>query len=230
MVALGLTAILMPFLSIRPAYAAPALVDQLPAEATALNLHFDDIELLGYHLQQRRLSPGDTLPVTLYWRPQRHSDLNYSFYLHLLNDVGRTLVRNYGFPGGGSLQTSRWEPGIIYEDRWELSIPQSARGETPLHVQIGWWKYPEDFHILARTHSNSIVDPVLLEAGVFSDNGAGDEFQLEHAIWPLDFGNSMRLLAWEQNGPDITLLWEATTRPGPDLQVFVHVLNNPGSR
>ena len=226
-VALGLAAILMPFLSIRPAYAAPALVDQLPVDATALNLLYDDIKLLGYLIPRQQFGPGDTVPVTLYWSPVQRSDLNYSFYLHLLNDVGRTLVRNYGFPGGGSLQTRKWEPGSIYEDRWELPIPHSARGETPLHVQIGWWKYPEDFHILARTHSNSIVDPVLLEAGVFSDNGAGDEFQLEHAIWPLDFGNSMRLLAWELNGPDITLLWEATARPGPDLQVFVHVLKNP---
>ena len=226
-IALGLTAMLLPFLSIRPAYAIPAIVDELPEDATSLNLVYDDIELLGYQIPRQQFLPGDTIPVTFYWRPLQRSDLNFSFFAHLLNAAGRTLVRNYGFPGGGSLQTRKWEPGSIYEDHWELPIPQSARGETPLHVQIGWWKYPEDFHIPARTHSNSIVDPVLLEAGVFSDNGAGDDFQLEHAIWPLDFGNSIRLLAWEQNGPDITFLWEATARPGPDLQVFVHVLNNP---
>ncbi len=219
-VALGLTAILLPFQTILPAYAVPALVDELPSDVTELSLLYNDIELLGYRTPRQQFAPGDTIPVTLFWSPVRRSDQNYSFYLHLLNDAGRTLVRNFGYPGGGSLQTSKWKPGVIYEDRWELPVPAHARGETPLRVQIGWWKYPEDFHIPARTDSDSIVDPVLLEAGVFNDMGAGERFQLKNAIWPLDFGSSIRLLAWENNGPDISLLWEATAQPEPDLQVF----------
>lgn len=227
MVALGLTATAIPFLSILPAYATPAQIDRLPAAATELNLRYDDIELSGYHIPQQRFGPGDTVPVTFYWSPVRRSDLNYSFFVHLLNDAGRTLVRNFGFPGGGSLQTSEWKPGVIYEDRWELQVPVDARGETPLRAQVGWWKYPEDYHIPARTVRDSIVDPVLLEAGVFNDMGAGEKFQLENAIWPLDFGNSIRLLAWEQNGSEISLLWEATAQPEPDLQIFLHLLDNP---
>ena len=224
-VALGLTAILMPFLSILPAYAPPAIVSELPAEATALNLHFDDIELLGYHVQQRRLGPGDTLPVTLYWRPLRHSDLNYSFYLHLLNSVDRVLVRNYGFPGGGSLQTSRWEPGIIYEDRWVLELPEDAGGQTSLRVHIGWWKYPDGYAVPGTDPGGSEVDPVLIPAGAFAD-GNDVDLMLTQKIEPLLYGNSIRLLAWEREGPDVALLWEVSERPEPNLHVFLHVLDN----
>ena len=224
-VALGLTAILMPFLSILPAYATPAIVSELPAEATALNLHFDDIELLGYHVQQRRLGPGDTLPVTLYWRPLRHSDLNYSFYLHLLNSVDRVLVRNYGFPGGGSLQTSRWEPGIIYEDRWVLELPEDAGGQTSLRVHIGWWKYPDGYAVPGTDPGGSEVDPVLIPAGAFAD-GNDVDLMLTQKIEPLLYGNSIRLLAYEREGPDVALLWEVSERPEPNLHVFLHVLDN----
>ena len=224
-VALGLTAILMPFLSILPAYATPAIVSELPAEATALNLHFDDIELLGYHVQQRRLGPGDTLPVTLYWRPLRHSDLNYSFYLHLLNSVDRVLVRNYGFPGGGSLQTSRWEPGIIYEDHWVLELPEDAGGQTSLRVHIGWWKYPDGYAVPGTDPGGSEVDPVLIPAGAFAD-GNDVDLMLTQKIEPLLYGNSIRLLAYEREGPDVALLWEVSERPEPNLHVFLHVLDN----
>ncbi len=224
-VALGLTAILMPFLSILPAYAPPAIVSELPAEATALNLHFDDIELLGYHIQQRRLGPGDTLPVTLYWRPVRRSDLNYSFYLHLLNNVDRVLVRNYGFPGGGSLQTSRWEPGIIYEDRWVLELPEDAGGQTSLRVHIGWWKYPDGYAVPGTDPGGSEVDPVLIPAGAFAD-GNDVDLLLTQKIEPLLYGNSIHLLAYEREGPDVALLWEVSERPEPNLHVFLHVLDN----
>ena len=225
-VALGLTAILMPFLSIRPAYAAPAQVDQLPADATAVNLLYDDIKLLGHLIPRQQFGPGDTVPVTLYWSPVQRSDLNYSFYLHLLNDVGRTLVRNYGFPGGGSLQTRKWEPGSIYEDRWVLPVPENARGHTSLRVQIGWWKYPEGFSILARSGNGTIQDPLRFDAGSFRGRNVVDGHQLENAIWPLEFGDSIRLLAYELEGSEVTLLWEASGRSEPDLHVFLHVLDN----
>ena len=225
--ALAGVAILIPWTSIRPAYGRPAIVAELPVEATAQTLYFDDIVMVGHHIPKRQYGPGETIPVTFYWSPLRRSGLDFSFYLHLLNSVDRVLVSNYGFPGRGSLQTSRWEPGVIYQDLWELQVPEDARGHTSLRVQIGWWKYPEGLSILATTGDGAIQDPVRFDAGSFRGSNVADELPLEHAVWPLEFGNSIRLLAWEQNGPDITLLWEATARPAPDLQVFVHVLNNP---
>jgi len=225
--ALGAFAVLIPLFSIRPAYHHPPLVDELPVAAAPTDLSFGNIELAGYVIPQGQVGPGDTLPVTLYWRPREQSDLNYSFFVHLLDEVGRILVRNYGFPGGGSLETSRWQPGVIYEDHWELPVPSDARGELPLRVQIGWWKYPEDFTIPAKTRDGSLIDPVLLDAGSFSDGGTGENLPLENAIWPLEYGKSIRLLAWEQDGQEITLLWEAGAKPPPDLQVFLHLLDDP---
>ncbi len=224
MLALSLVAIALPFISIRPAYALPPVVDELPARATLLTLQFGDVELLGYHLDQQRHAPGDTLQVTLYWRPLRRSDKNFSFFLRLLNSEDHTLVSRYGHPGSGSLRTSRWEPGLIYEDRWVLPLPEDMRGRTPLRVHIGWWKYPDGYAVLATNGIDAVpLDPILLQAGAFTDADDSGK-QLPHTIEPLEFGDSIRLLAWELDGADVALLWEASDRPEPDLHVFLHVL------
>ena len=225
-ITLGLVAVTLPFLVIRPAYQLPAIIDELSTRATPLSLLFGDVELLGYHLDQQRLAPGDTMPVTLYWRPLRRSDKNFSFFLRLLNSEDQTLVSRYGHPGSGSLRTSRWEPGLIYEDRWALQLPEDMRGRTPLRVHIGWWKYPDGYAVPATNGIDGVpLDPILLQAGAFTDaDDSGN--QLPHTIEPLEFGDSIRLLAWELDGVDVALLWEASDRPEPDLHVFLHVLAN----
>ena len=222
-VALGAVALALPFASIRPAYAPPPIVAGLPEDATPLPLRFGDVELLGYRLERRRHAPGDILPVTLYWRPRRPSDQDFSFFLRLLDDEDRILVNRYGHPGSGALRTTRWQPGVIYEDRWDLRIPQDLSGRTALRVHVGWWKYPDGYALPGVNADGAVADPVILEAGAFSDGDDRDE-RLAQVIEPLLFGDSLRLLAWERDELEISLLWEVKSRPPPGLHVFLHAL------
>ena len=223
LVALGLVAVALPLTSIRPAYAPPAIVAGLPDDATPLPLRFGDVELLGYRLEERRHAPGDILPVTLYWRPLRASDQDFSFFLRLLDDEDRILVNRYGHPGSGMLRTSRWQPGLVYEDRWDLKIPEDLTGRSALRVHIGWWKYPDGYALPGVNAGGVEADPVILRAGAFS---AGDDrdSSLAQVVEPLLFGDSIRLLAWERDENEISLLWEVESRPPPDLHVFLHAL------
>ena len=223
LVALGLVAVALPFTSIRPAYAPPAIVAGLPEDATPLPLRFGDVELLGYRLEGRRHAPGDILPVTLYWRPTRRSEQDFSFFLRLLDDEDRLLVNRYGHPGSGMLRTTRWQPGLVYEDRWDLKIPEDLTGRTALRVHIGWWKYPDGYALPGVNAGGEEADPVILKAGAFSDGDDRDR-SLAQVIDPLFFGDSIRLLAWERDELEISLLWEVASRPQPDLHVFLHFL------
>ena len=223
LVALGLVAVALPYTSIRPAYAPPAIVAGLPDDATPLPLRFGDVELLGYRLERRRHAPGDILPVTLYWRPRRASDQDFSFFLRLLDDEDRMLVNRYGHPGSGMLRTTRWQPGLVYEDRWDLKIPEDLTGRTALRVHIGWWKYPDGYALPGVNAGGAMADPVILNAGAFSDSDDRDR-RLAQAVEPLLFGDSIRLLAWERDELKISLLWEVKSRPQPDLHVFLHAL------
>ena len=222
LVALGLVALALPFVSIRPVYAPPPIVPGLPADATALTLRFDGFELLGYRLEQRRLEPGDILPVTLYWHPLQRSVQDFSFFVHLLNEGDQVLVKRYGHPGGGSLRTTRWQPGLIYEDSQELTLPADLTGRTALRLHIGWWKYPDGYAVPAVDDAGNEVDPVLLDAGAFS-SGDDSGQALANPVGPLLYGDSIRLLGWEVEGSQVALLWEAIARPEPDLHVFLHV-------
>lgn len=224
--ALGIVALAIPFVSIRPAYAPPSVVDGLPADATPLTLRFGDVELLGYRLEQRRLAPGDILPVTLYWRPLRRSQQDFSFFLHVLDSEDHILARRYGYPGGGILRTTRWQPGLVHEDRRVAKLPLDQGGHSRLRVHIGWWKYPDGFAVPGTSADGVKVDPVLLPAGAFSD-GRGPGSSPENVIDPIVYGKSIRLLAWELEGSTLALLWEALAAPEPDLHVFIHVHADP---
>ena len=220
--ALGLVALAIPFVTIRPVYAPPPIVPGLPADTTPLALRFDGIELPGYRLEQRRLAPGDILPVTLYWHPRQRSVQDFSFFVHLLDAGDNVLVKRYGHPGGGSLRTTRWQPGLIYEDRWDLEVPENLTGRTPLRVHIGWWKYPDGYALPGRDATGAEVDPVLLDAGAFSD-GDDSGRTLANPVDPVSYGDSIHLLGWEVEGPNVALLWEVKAQPEPGLHVFLHV-------
>ena len=224
-ITLGLVAVTLPFLVIRPVYQLPAIVDEMPTGATALALSYGDVELLGYQLTQQRLAPGDTMPVTLFWRPLRRSSKDFRLFLRLLDSADRILVNRHGHPGSGRLRSSRWEPGLIYEDRWELDLPEDLDRRTALRLHLGWWKYPDGDQVPGTDASGAQVDPVLIDAGALAAGDDSDK-RLAQTIEPLLFGNSIRLLAWEQDGADVALLWEASDRPEPDLHVFLHVLAN----
>ncbi len=223
LVALGIVAVALPFVSIRPAYAPPAIVAGLPEDASPLPLRFGDVDLLGYRLEQRRLAPGDILPVTLYWRPLRPSEQDFSFFLRVLDNEDRILVNRYGHPGSGVLRTSRWQPDLIYEDRWDLKIPEDLTGRTPLRVHIGWWKYPDGYALPGVDADGLEVDPVILDAGAFSD-GDDRDASLAQGVGPVLFGEAIQLLGWQQDELEVSLLWEAKARPQPDLHVFLHAL------
>lgn len=226
LVALGMVAVALPFTSIRPAYAPPAIVAGLPDDGTPLPLRFGDVELLGYRLERRRHAPGNILPVTLYWRPLRASEQDFSFFLRLLDDEDRILVNRYGHPGSGTLRTTRWQPGLVYEDRWDLKIPEDLTGRTALRVHIGWWKYPDGYALPGVSAEGLEADPVILDAGAFSDGDDRDR-NLSQGVEPLLFGDSIRLLAWERDNLEISLLWEVKSSPQPDLHVFLHALEAP---
>lgn len=224
-IALGLVAFSLPFVSIQPVYAPPPIVERLPADATPVAIRFGDVDLLGYHLVPQRLAPGDTLPVTLYWRPLRRSEQDFSFFLRLLDSEDEILAAHYGHPGTGLLSTTRWSPGRIYADRWKIKLPENLRGRTALRVHIGWWKYPDGYAVPGTDASGMEVDPFMLDAGALIDRDDSGR-QLAQAIEPLLYGDSIRLLAWELDGPDVALLWEVAEQPEPDLHVFLHVLAN----
>ena len=219
---LGVFALAVPFLSIRPAYAPPPSHESLPEGLKTIYARFEEIELLGYQLEARRYDPGEPLAITLYWRPRAQSAQNYSIFLDLLSDQG-VLDQVISFPGYGTLSTSRWRVGQIYEDRYELRLPDDLADHSPLRVHIGWWKFPEGDRLPVFDAAGADFGSVIVEAGVYVANGEEPPASANFLAETLEY-EGVRLLAYELEGDRLTLWWETTGPLVEDFHVLAHVL------
>ena len=84
----------------------------------------DVAEVLAYSAADAEYHPGDTIPVTLYWRALRRLDKDYKAFVHLV-DAGMTRqpAQHDGDPNAGFSPTTRWLPGEIVPDTHRLALP-----------------------------------------------------------------------------------------------------------
>lgn len=81
------------------------------------------ITLAGYGLSADRARPGETLLVQLDWQTDAPLAKRYKAFVQLLNADGVLVAQRDGEPGGGSLPTDSWQPGVRIADRHGLAIP-----------------------------------------------------------------------------------------------------------
>jgi hypothetical protein len=102
-------------------------------------VHFnfeDKIGLLGYDMDRRAASPGETIHLTLYWRALAKMEEDYVVFIHLLWGQDQIWARVDSQPLDGAAPTSTWQPGWIIEDRYELTIGQDAPPDA-YQIEVG---------------------------------------------------------------------------------------------
>jgi len=117
----------------------PAIRPQAPLAANFQG----QIQLLGSDLSAPEIRAGETLTLTLYWRPGTASPLrDYTVFAHLLGPVnpasGTPVWAGHdGPPLGNSYPTSRWRQGEVIVDRHELVLPaEIPAGNYPIEVGL----------------------------------------------------------------------------------------------
>ncbi len=116
------------YLGTEPQTAAPPNITP-----TAINFE-NQLELLGYRAQiwPRSSSGGAILQVTLYWRAPQKITADYALSLRLLNAAGQEIYkRDAQHPVLSSYPTSRWSPGEVVGDFYELPL---AAGPVTLQI------------------------------------------------------------------------------------------------
>jgi len=80
--------------------------------------------VLAYTTEASAYRPGDTLPVTLYWRGLCNLEQDYKVFVHLTGaDVTHQPAQHDGDPNAGFTPTTRWLPGEIVGDTHYLALP-----------------------------------------------------------------------------------------------------------
>ena len=98
---------------------------QPPQYPLALSLG-PGISLLGYDLPQATASPGQEIPLTLYWRGEGAIDTSYTVFVHLLDGEGRVRGQRDRLPGRGRVPTSGWVEGQIVIDEYAVPLDEDA--------------------------------------------------------------------------------------------------------
>ncbi len=223
---LVMVALAVPLLTIAPAYTPPRPLAGLPASAIPVYARYGDVELVGYETADQRYAPGESIPITVYWRVIQPSARDLSLWLHAIS--GEAVIGKVdSYPGGGTLRTSTWEPGL-YADRYAIPIPTVDAAGGALRIQVGWWDYPTGTLITPQDATGSTLSSVMLDAGAF---GVAAPALTLDGMTPVDdvtFGGVIALRGTRQESDHLLLLWEAIGAPDGDYTVFVQVLDEAG--
>jgi hypothetical protein len=115
----------------------PIQVQSVPLAAGPV-INFDNrILLLGYDLNRRQLRPGETLELSLTWQCLKRIDVDYTVFVHILDEEQRIWGQEDIGPVHGTYPTSQWKEGEIIEDIHSVHLSYEAPpGEYQIEVGL----------------------------------------------------------------------------------------------
>jgi hypothetical protein len=93
----------------------------------------DQIALLGYDV---KIETGQ-LHLTTYWQALQPISIEYTIFVHLLDQEGSLIAQQDAQPQGGRYPTSVWDIGEIVVDETMLSLPADAQ---PAQIAVGLYQ------------------------------------------------------------------------------------------
>lgn len=113
-------------------------VDEAPHDR--LEVIDNRLAFLGYEPLPGVVSPGDALMVELYWQVLEEPKVNYTTFVHLLDDRGELVTQYDRQAGGDQSPSSTWTEGQILRDVYPLFIPkETAPGAYTLVIGMYTW-------------------------------------------------------------------------------------------
>ena len=112
--------------------AMAGVVEEVSADVMPIGkVYGDGIELVAARLPDPNSFAGGTVPVTLFFRANQEQDQDYELFIHLLDANDKQIGNLTTHPGWGARPLSLWQPGLIYEDSYQIPLerpsPQVAR-------------------------------------------------------------------------------------------------------
>ena len=100
---------------------------ELPQNVTPISAFInDEIELVGYKLQDQTVAPRHSFGLTLYWRSLQPASSNYTVFVHAVGPDQIMRGQWDSVPVQGQAPTSGWLPGEIIEDHYEIPMAKDA--------------------------------------------------------------------------------------------------------
>lgn len=112
---------------IRPAYAKPPIVAQLPATATPLNSQLaEGVWLVGAEVETKTAESNTPVWLTLYWQTTSTLAQPPAFKLELFGREMSVVAHLHSYHGRGLYPANLWPPGQIIADRFAVRLDEAV--------------------------------------------------------------------------------------------------------
>ncbi len=152
-----------------PRDTAPAAQpDDLPAIAHPLDAVLGErIHLLGYDLPRTVVRPGETVPLTLYWRAAAPVPVRYKVFTHLLGETYNAVSDNFLWgqqdnePVAGQTPTTAWLPGAVVVDTYTIPVDADAPPGW-YQIEVGMYGLVDGLRLPVSVDGEPVGDHLLL--------------------------------------------------------------------
>ena len=223
--ALLVLAVVVPFVSILPAYAYPkplALAD-VPVGARIEPVDVGGVaRIVGWEFEPQTVRPGDLsacVKVVVYWEAVAPDGRSYLGFAKLLGRGYQGAGQVNRHPVDGMVPTSLWQPGQVWRDRYCVKVDPGAAAPSLLRVEVGLYD-PQTGQDLGSVR---VGEAKLAPAGTQALPERKLEVELADGIALRGYDLSAGSVA-PGEVITLTLHWEARGVPSADYQVFVHLV------
>ena len=215
---------------IKPAYAPPPVLAQLPAEAIPTTIHFQEgLTLAGYTPPTDPLTPGQPFSLTLYWVAEQPVTQPYAPFIHAVDALGVIIAQSQGYAGRGLLPADQWPVEGYVMDQVSVELPGLTYAPTIGRLLVGVYE-PESGRRLALLDGGERAElsPFVVAArpGPYTVN---QQAAFERGISLLGYDLPHRSLTPDTT-LELTLHWQTEQPLSENYAVFVHVLDAAGIR
>lgn len=193
------------------------------------------VQLLSAFAGTRAARSGETLKVILKWRVWGKPPEDYQVFLHVDDDEGNTRAQLDFEPFYGALPTTRWEPGQILVEQYEIPLANGLP-QNQYHLVAGLFHAATRRLIPVRGPDDEIATAVAFDTPVWIGAGRAQKPLTPPIAMRAEFDNAITLLGYElastQCKPGATIpmtfYWQARLRPSDAYTVFVHLVDRNG--
>ena len=153
-------AIACPFVYLFPNYAPPPVLQGADVGPLTERLDADfqgQIRLLGYELDQSKTWPGDRLAITLTYQALVPFGIDYTVFVHLVDEQGNIVVQQDTYTGMGRYPTTMWQPGEITADTFYLTLPEWTPVPGSCTFEVGFYDRETQIRLLTVDENGQAI-------------------------------------------------------------------------
>ena len=218
-------AALLPFVTIKPAYATPEplTISDVPEHALIEPIAVGTVaRVVGVEYEAQTIDPESKsgfVDVVVYWQAAEPDEKDYVSFARLLGREHELVGQINRHPACGMVPTSLWQDGQVWRDPYRIPVAEDAQAPSRLRLEVGLYDTQADDTLGAVRLGEAKLAPPASEPDIGHPLSVtlNDGIDLRgYDLTPSEVSAGETLT--------LTLYWSARESPSRDYQVLVHLL------